>query len=229
VCPLLARVCLQPLRSMSEEGLEFQAGMGRGAFDHVGEPGRGRSSFRDARRIIVASRATVPVALCRLDKRPDLVGSDVLASLQLAINNGFDHNTRICLEGPVDNGADRQRTRRARAHARIVLDAAMLFRLPSPYTITFGSCLRTRLVDFAEKIDFNTSSTHICEESLMNVWILHASECIGNMGGVIVSALNKGYSSGLHAVLWKWRVSKLRKSLRDTFWIPFSFASETLT
>jgi hypothetical protein len=61
----------------------------------------------------------------------------------------------------------------------------------------------------------------------MNVRILHAAERNGNRGGVIVSAPKKGYSSGLHAVLWKWRASKLRKSLRDTFWILISFPSET--
>jgi hypothetical protein len=52
-------------------------------------------------------------------------------------------------------------------NARIVLDRRYAFSLAVAMqrAITFGSCLRTRLVDFSEKIDFNASSTHICEES----------------------------------------------------------------
>jgi hypothetical protein len=100
--------------------------------------------------------------------------------------------------------------------------------------ITFGSFFDPCERDWWTSLRRSTLMRHqltFVKSPQMKVRILHAAERNGNVGGAIVSALKNSCSSGLHAALtevrWTWRVSKLQKSLRDTFWILISFASET--
>jgi hypothetical protein len=144
---------------------------------------------------------------------------------ELGINNAFDHNIRIH-RGRSGRPRCRPATNTEGSHARIALDRRNAFSLAVP---SRSRPVRAHERDWWTSLRRSTLMPHqltFVKSPLMNVRILHAAERNDNTGGMIVSALKKSYSSGLRAVLWKWRVSKLRKSLRDTFWIRILFASD---